>query len=402
MWFEGYWWWVCPNGGQSVSPQKFALWQVTGAASGTLVPTSATTSGDLRSGWNWVPLAAPIPLAIATTYNACTGFSGPFPDSDASDAGTGAADSYGPDGHVSGITSGPLFAFSDGSGTAPEPWANPNGVFDVASTDPSLNMPARGSNSGNFWMDLQVTDQDPAGYSGSRRLWPTKWDADIYTSPDTAVNYDVGNVFALSEQCAVNRIWYYSPSGTTQLATQASIWRVSDQAQLVSIASPHWSGAPGSGWVSCDAPPGTTLPADRYIVSVYNGAASPDSWSAKRLGYWGNYGGRWLPAPSGITNGPLSAPSTSSAPIMYEYNGSNPGAIPPFSDGVTEPGQSVFSQGPPDRCPYLYVTGLYQNYWVDVEVTPPVTASSPTPSSAAPSTTAPTAKNPGAFLTFFP
>lgn len=29
MWFDGYWWWVCPAN-QPVSAQKFALWNVTG------------------------------------------------------------------------------------------------------------------------------------------------------------------------------------------------------------------------------------------------------------------------------------------------------------------------------------------------------------------------------------
>ena len=86
-WFEGYWWWVCPSG-QSTSPQKFALWQVYGAAQGNLVPGSVVTSGTLTAGqWNYIPLPTPLQLSIgnvsgvgAAVYQAVTGFSNSFPD----------------------------------------------------------------------------------------------------------------------------------------------------------------------------------------------------------------------------------------------------------------------------------------------------------------------------------
>ena len=86
-WFEGYWWWVCPTG-QSTSPQKFALWQVYGAAEGNVMPGSVVTSGTLTAGqWNYIPLPTPIQLSIgnvsgagAAVYEVATGFSGSFPD----------------------------------------------------------------------------------------------------------------------------------------------------------------------------------------------------------------------------------------------------------------------------------------------------------------------------------
>jgi hypothetical protein len=74
-WLDGYWWWVCPSG-QSTAAQKFALWCLYGSSSGSLVPNSTITSGALTAGqWNYVPLAAPLPLAPGATYVAATGFS---------------------------------------------------------------------------------------------------------------------------------------------------------------------------------------------------------------------------------------------------------------------------------------------------------------------------------------
>lgn len=105
VWFEGYWWWVCPTG-QPTSPQTFALWQVYHVDTGALVPSATVTSGALTPGqWNYVPLDAPLPLSIGATYCACTGFTGSFPDT---------IDQFGPgDPFSAGITSGPLSAYSD-------------------------------------------------------------------------------------------------------------------------------------------------------------------------------------------------------------------------------------------------------------------------------------------------
>ena len=105
IWFDGYWWWVCPSG-QSTAAQQFALWAVYNGGSGAaLVPGSAVTSGTLAAGqWNYVPLSTPIPLAIGACYNACTGFSGGFPDTDGQ-FGSGGA-------YSAGIVNGPLSGFS--------------------------------------------------------------------------------------------------------------------------------------------------------------------------------------------------------------------------------------------------------------------------------------------------
>lgn len=375
MWFTGYWHWVAANG--DTVARKFALWNITGAAAGVLVPAATVTSGVLTAGqWNFVPLAVPVPLAIGTTYNACTGWVAVhgFPDSDVTGAGTGAADSYGTGGHTAGITQGPLFAFSDQGKLAPEQWGNPQGVFSTAGSDPSVTMPATGSNSGNFWMDVQVSDTGPAAYAGTYRLWPNKADANPATVQDAAVNYEVATEFAVSQPCTLARIWYYSPAGTAQLATRANIWAITGGGLTGTLAAtvpaPSWSGAAGSGWVSC--PAAAALPAGKYKVGVYNGAAVPDGWAAKdaNTDYWRNGA-----AAAGIAWGPLSAPNLANSSLAYNFNG-NAGGTPPFSDGTTLAGQPTFTQGPPDVYPYLVAlvvtptAGSTQNYWVDVEVTP--------------------------------
>jgi hypothetical protein len=224
----------------------------------------------------------------------------------------------------------------------------------------------------------------PAGYSGSYRLWPNKYDAAPETSADSAVNYVVATEVQLTQSCFLNNIWYYSPGGTAQLATECGIWDISTQQLVAEDTSPSWSGAAASGWVSC-AFTGVTLPAGKYRVAVYNGAAIPDQWNARQLKYWDIGAGQ-----NGITNGPLYAPQQADASTADIYQGSG-----------QEPGQAVFAVGPPNQYPDLYDDGQAQNYWVDVEVTPGAA-----PPTTAPPTTPPPAEppiaNPGAFLSFFP
>ena len=130
-------------------------------------------------------------------------------------------------------------------------------------------------------------------------------------------------------------------------------------------SSPSWSGAAGSGWVSC-AYHDVTLPAGDYKVAVVNGAASPQKWNAATLDYWSTG-----PGANGITSGPLSAPSLA---------------------GATAPGQSTYNQGTSFVYPDTYDTGGAPTYWVDLEVTP---GSEPPPPPPPPHV------NSNAFLVFF-
>lgn len=369
LWFQGYWWWVCSSGGQLTTPVKCALWSVKSATSGQVVPGSVVTSGTLTAGaWNYIPLPQPVQLSptldaantpAGSMYVAAIGVNGPTPLT-SSQFGTGQP-------YASGVTNGPLYAFSDHPGAATgAPFMN-QGLFTTSGSDPSVTMPNSGSNSDNFWVDVQVSDTAPAGYAGTYRLWPNHVSVSAPTVLDSAVAYSVATEIRLSRRCTLNKIWYYSPSGAASLATSARVWSVTGPNSGTPVAaatSPAWSGAAGSGWVSCSFT-GVTLPAGTYKMSVYNSAGGSGGWSAKDASsaYWATGSGA-----GGITWGPLYAPQLASASPAYEYNG-NAGGTPPYSNGTAEPGQSTFAQGS-DAYPYLYVDGLAQNYWVDMEVTP--------------------------------
>jgi hypothetical protein len=248
--------------------------------------------------------------------------------------------------YASGITNGPLSAYSDAGGPAPPPASQSQGLFGTGSAsgaNADANYPGLGSfGSSNFWVDVQIDDTAPAG--ASYQLWPSQ-PYPINQALDTADNFTIGTEFALSQPCTVNGILYYSPATVTQLPTECGIYLVSSQALVAGthLTSPSWSGAAGSGWVSVSYT-GVTLPAGDYKVAVFNGAASPAVWNAQTgPNYWASPG----PGASGITSGPLSAPNNASA---------------------TSPGQSTYNLGTPMAYPLTHA-GPY-NYWAGVLVTP--------------------------------
>jgi hypothetical protein len=331
-WLDGYWWWVCPTG-QSTAAQKFALWSMYGApASGSIVPGSTVTSGALTAGqWNFVQLSAPVPLAIGATYVAATGFTGSFPDTNSQ---WGSGDPYG-----NGIVNGPLTAYSDSSGSLPSPFHTAQSVFSVASDDPTALMPIYGSSACNFWMDVQVDTNPPAGTS--YRLWPGYPTLPSGLAGDTQ-GYTLATEFKLSASCTLDKIWFYSAPGASVLPTRCAIWAVSAQSAVSGTdnTAPAWSGAPGSGWVSC-AYSGVSLPAGDYKVAVFNGGGT--QWFPGTAAYWTTG-----PGANGITAGPLSAPGAPTA---------------------TSPGQGTYHAGAWGY-PQTYAPAGGENYWTDVEVTP--------------------------------
>ncbi len=357
-WFQGYWWWVCGTG-QSTSPVTCALWQAYTDHNATLVPGSVVTSGDLAAGqWNWIPLATPLALSLgaagaasgAAEYVAAIGFTGPFPDTTNS---FGSGDPY-----SAGITSGPLSAYSGQTGTLRSPFGIDQGTFAVAGSDPSVVPPLRGDGSNdNFWVDVQVTDAAPA--STSFRLWPNFPSIPPTTNGDN-FQQTLGTEFTLSQSCAINNIWFYSPPNSTQLPTRCGIWDVGTREVVggTDNTSPSWSGAVASGWISC-AYSGVVLPPGDYKVTVYTPGGSVNFYQETE-DYFGSGG----PAASaGVSYGPLAAPGT---------------------DNAAPPGQTSYQHGG-----WLYPRTYDpefdgQNRWVDIEVTP-----------------APLA-NPSAFLAFFP
>jgi hypothetical protein len=332
-WLEGFWWWVA-SANAPTAPQKFALWAVYSSDVGTVVPGTVVTSGALTAGqWNYIALPAPVALAQGACYTAATGLTGGFPDTNNQWAAGQP--------HSGGLVSGPLMAYSDSTGTNPAPFNMPQGAFSVASADPSKNLPSVGSNSANFWIDVQVTTSPPAG--ASYRLWPgyPTLPGQVYT--DTSVAYTLGTDFKLSQPCALNKIWLYSPPGATVLPTQCGIWNTATQSVVsgTNNTSPTWSGAAGSGWVSCSYS-GATLPAGEYRVGAYHAAGA--EWFQASTSYWGNGG----PAANGITAGPLSAPNTAST---------SPGQSPYFAGAWGYPNQYGAGSGG-------------ETFWLDVEVTP--------------------------------
>jgi hypothetical protein len=354
LWLNGYYHWV-PTGGDVVA-RKFALWNNTVTTSGQLVPNSTVMSGTLTvNQWNFVALPTPIQITVGTPYVAATGWAAVngFPDTN-NQFGSGQP-------FTAGITQGPLFAFSDATGGGDVAARNPTGLaqglFSVAGTDPSLVMPNAGSNSANFWMDVQLSDVAPAGWKGPYSLYPANLGANPATVADSAIQYVIGTEIAFSTAVQVQAIRYYAPAGTAQFATSADVWTVPGGTKVASLPSPSWSGSPGAGWTQANfAQPYPVLGAGKYKVSVYNGVVSPDEWSAKdaNTNYWDTGAGT-----GGIVNGVLSAPSLAAASTCNLFPG--PG---------TGPGQNVFENpaGGPNQYPDLYVSGLAQQYWVDIVV----------------------------------
>jgi Concanavalin A-like lectin/glucanases superfamily/Domain of unknown function (DUF4082) len=275
-WLEGYWFWVCGSGAPT-KPQGFALWQAYTDVGGTgsLIPGSTVTSGTLKAGaWNYVALDTPVPLSIGATYIGATGLTGGFPQT---------TDKFGPtpDAYSAGITDGPLFAYSDQSGSQPAPDLLDQGLYSTAGADPSEFMPGEGNSSANFWVDVQITTTAPSG--ASYRLWPS-YPTIAGEISDDPFAQSMGTEFWLSEACTLNKLWFYSPPSTPeitikQLPTACAIWNVpatvNDAASMIADtenSSPSWSGNPGTGWVAVDySAQNVTLQPGQYKATVYCG-----------------------------------------------------------------------------------------------------------------------------------
>ena len=168
--------------------------------------------------------------------------------------------------------------------------------------------------------------------------------------------------------------------GAEELSTECAIWSVpggSVSGSVVAgsnVTSPSWklpngsAASAGDGWLYQDMTGASvTLTPGTYKVSVYDGNVTPQTASTKILYYWGPDGQGY----GGLSSGPITVPDTAHANLAWEWDGSDPGATPPYSNGTQEAGQSTFAQNAaPMAYPFLYVDGLYQNYLVDIEVIP--------------------------------
>lgn len=346
LWLDGYWWWVADSS-QPVTGVKFALWDVTSNTAGIFITGSEVTAGTLTVGqMNFIPLATPIQLSLGVGYCAAVGYGGngnfPFTENQ-----FGSGQPY-----ASGIVNGPLTGYP---GTGPHSLTN--GAFSQSlGTDPSAALPDSALNNSNFWVDVQIDTSPPAGYAGSYRIWPNQPNPDNWQLDTPQANWTLATEFTIAVPFTLNKIWFYSPSGSTQLPTWAGLWNVSTQATVASTVntSPTWSGAAGSGWVSTSYA-GVTVPAGDYKVTVFNGGSITNPWSATTFPFWGtNSSSISGVAVSGITSGPITAPGDSTA---------------------TSPGQSTYNQNTSPTYPLTFVPLIGgATYWVDVELTPQAAA----------------------------
>jgi hypothetical protein len=366
-WLEGFWWWVCHTH-QSTKAQKFALWQafpVDGNLQGRLISSATVEDKKLRAGrWNYIALHKPVPLAIGATYVASTGLKGSFPISKNS---FGKRDKY-----SAGITKGPLHAYSDVTGSRPIPFGGAQALFSVAGDDPTKHMPNVGDGkSSNFWMDLQITTRAPKGVS--YRLWPNYPVIPLAGAEvGDELEQSSGTEFWLSEKCTLDRIWFYSPPGSTALPAECAIWDIATQNMVAGThkTAPGWSGKPASGWVSSSYK-GITLPAGKYKTSIYSPGGAP--YFYETVYYFGTNLSTHAAGPasaSGIGSGPLYSPNLTKASLA-ESNGS--AGIPL---GKLVPSNSSFQQNNSSNTgqflyPYSFDSKDHgENRWVDVEVTP--------------------------------
>jgi hypothetical protein len=245
----------------------------------------------------------------------------------------------------------------------------------TAGPDPTVDMPSGGYESSNFWMDLQVSDAAPAGYTGSYRLWPNFVNPTngIGPSNDTGTQ-TMGTMFSLSQPCMLDHVWFYSPAGVEGLPASTQIWNTATESLVpgTNLAA-VWSGPAGNGWIANSySGLGIVLPAGLYIATVYND--SGQQFYMETPGYFGSKDGITGPGASGLTNGPLSAPST--------------------ADAVTPPGGNscYFTGGAVPTYPNTWDDDDDgESRWVDVEVTPASNVGSGSGT-----------VNSGAFLAFFP
>jgi hypothetical protein len=378
IYFEGYWWWVCQTN-QSTTPQTFCLWQDTDDYDlqgdyGALVEASVVKSGSFTAGqWNWVPLPEPIPLSRYVSYRAATSSLRYAPTTN------GQFGQGGP--YAQGITSGPLFAFADatsGNSSDVSPYQNNNCSWADNTLDPTSVYPAAGSSGFNVWLDVQVTDQPPAG--AAYRCWPNQPNP-LYP-PETALPFTISTQIALSQSAQVMKLWFLSQTGNQVLPAICGIWdAVTQQVVAGSVnSSPAWLLADGSaatagaGWCYCDYSAANLVLKANHNYRVATGMYKPNFvWYSGAQGYWLHNGGGYpslgIGAAHGAGNGiiacvPCGLAEAPLSPCAQDTSGSWA-----FPNDMEEDGD---------------------NYYIDLEVTPAGNGSGTT------------TVNSSAFLQFFP
>ena len=380
IYFEGYWWWVCGTE-QSTAPQTFCLWQDTGDLDllgdlGALVEASVVKSGELVGGqWNWVPLPKPIPLTQYISYRAATASPRYGPTTDGQFGAGGV--------YATGITSGPLFAFADtSSGNSSDVgWYQKNNCsWADNSLDPTTTYPGAGSSGLNVWLDIQVTDQAPAG--ASYRCWPNQPNP-LYPA-EAALPFTVSTQIAVSTPAQVLKIWFLSQADNQKLPSICGIWDTATQ-QVVpgSVTnSPDWlladgsAATPGAGWCYCDYSSTSLVLEASHNYRVAAGMYQPGYvWYSGAQGSWlvngGGYPATGMMAAHGAGNGIIACVPCAVSPNPLSPCAQDTSGAWAYPDEVEPDGD---------------------NYYIDLEVVPAGGGTNP----------GQPAVNSGAFLVFFP
>ena len=315
MWLQGYRWWVASST-QDTTAMKFALWNLynaSGSGGANNIPAGTITSGTLTAGqFNTVTLSSPVALTPNMPYIAAVGgtLSHGFP---LTQNQFGSGNPY-----ASGITNGPLTAYSSSGGSLPIN-TFPQQPYTTAGSDPSSTFPNQNDANDLLWIDVIVTDQIPSGVS--YRAWPnltTPYSVSGLNSTDQT-GYTLAFQFSLTQACTLDRIWHYSSSAATVFPSHCLIWDVVSQTAVSGTdnSSPSWhdpgggAATPGDGWVYCDyTSSGVTLNASQqYKVSTYH-AAGANWFSAD-----GSVFGPGDIEGSGFTNGPLVIPNNAGSDV---------------------------------------------------------------------------------------
>ena len=147
---DGYYYWCTAAETSTITLYGMCLFEDDNTT-GTLVAGSKYLwSGSLAAGWNYLPLAAPIPLTMGQSYKVVSAGTGGF---FYRNYAFGSGDTL-----VNGIINGPLFVFSDSSGGNPNPTGADQGTYGTyTETDPSANYPYAAYASGQPFIDVLIT-----------------------------------------------------------------------------------------------------------------------------------------------------------------------------------------------------------------------------------------------------
>ena len=215
LWFGGYYWWVPATGGQT-GAQKFALWQLTGGAAGTLVrrrnrhlghadgravelrparhpPAADPRRGLLRGDRVRVHDRVPGHQEPVRQHRPVRGRHHQRP--------------------ADGLQQPHRLGRSAGDWLAQSPYS-------TATADPATQLPATNDDDDLLWLDVQVGTTAPSG--ATYRAFPNM----PYPVGETAQSgaYTLGMEFSLSQACTLEGIWHYSAPSSAVLPSRCGIW----------------------------------------------------------------------------------------------------------------------------------------------------------------------------------